>query len=206
MAQALELARRGTGLASPNPYVGAVIVDASGEKVVGRGVYTYDALTHAEIYALHEAGERARGGTLYINLEPCAHFGRTPPCVDEVIAAGLSRVVVGMADPNPLVAGRSLERMRSAGIEVVEGVEQNEARHLNEAFARYIRAHAPLVTLKAGMTLDGKIAPPPESELPTCRSCATTPTRSWSAWAPSSPTIHCSPIAPASRGGVRCCA
>ena len=168
MTQALELARRGIGMTSPNPCVGALIVDAGGEKVVGRGVYTYEGTTHAEIYALHEAGEQARGGTLYINLEPCCHQGRTPPCVDEVIASGLRRMVVAMADPNPLVAGRSLEKMRQAGIEVVLGVEQNEARHLNEAFARYIRHRAPLVTLKAGMTLDGKIAPPPgESGLPT---------------------------------------
>src|SRR5205085_12168329 len=109
MAQALELARRGIGLASPNPQVGAVIVEAGGERVIGRGVYTYDAMTHAEIHALHEAGEHARGGTLYLNLEPCAHQGRTPPCVDAVIAAGLPRVVVAMPDPNPPVPRPSPE-------------------------------------------------------------------------------------------------
>src|SRR5919201_65752 len=98
MAQALELARHGIGLTSPNPNVGAVIVDARGESVVGRGIHTYEGKTHAEIYALQEAGEKARGGTLYINLEPCCHQGRTPPCVDDVIRSGIARVVIAMRD------------------------------------------------------------------------------------------------------------
>jgi diaminohydroxyphosphoribosylaminopyrimidine deaminase/5-amino-6-(5-phosphoribosylamino)uracil reductase len=165
MAQALELARHGVGLASPNPCVGAVVVARDGETVVGRGAYTYEGLTHAEIHALREAGARARGGALYINLEPCAHHGRTPPCVDELIKAGIARAVVAMADPNPLVAGRSLEKMRRHGIEVLLGVEEREARRLNEAFAKHILTKTPLVTLKAGMTLDGKIAPPPGEAL-----------------------------------------
>ncbi|MBV8207800.1 MAG: bifunctional diaminohydroxyphosphoribosylaminopyrimidine deaminase/5-amino-6-(5-phosphoribosylamino)uracil reductase RibD [Acidobacteria bacterium] len=159
MAQALELARSASGLTSPNPSVGAVIV--AGERVVGRGVHTYEGVAHAEVHALDEAGPAARGATLYLNLEPCSHQGRTGPCVDHIIAAGIVRVVVAMRDPNPLMEGRSLERLRSAGLDVVVGVEEREAKRLNEAFAKYIRQRRPLVTLKAGMTLDGKIAPPP---------------------------------------------
>ena len=166
MAQALELARKGIGLTSPNPNVGAVIVDASGDNIVGRGIHTYDGKTHAEIHALNEAGEKARGGTLYINLEPCCHQGRTPPCVDEVMRSGITRIVLAMRDPNPLVSGRSIEKLEAAGIEVQVGTEEREAQRLNEAFAKYIRQRRPLVTLKAGMTLDGKIAPPPgESDI-----------------------------------------
>ena len=160
MRRALELARQGTALASPNPCVGAVILDTA-DNVVGEGFHTYAGVKHAEVLALEAAGEKARGGTLYLNLEPCCHEGRTPPCVDAVIRAAIKRVVVAMRDPNPLVCGRSVERLRSAGIEVVKGIHEGEARKLNEAFARYIRTKLPLVTLKAGMTLDGKIAPPP---------------------------------------------
>ncbi len=160
MRRALELARMGTALASPNPCVGAVIVDAAGN-VVGEGFHTYAGLKHAEVLALETASDKARGGTLYLNLEPCCHQGRTPPCVDAVLQAGIKRVVVAMRDPNPLVCGKGLERLRGAGVEVVEGILEGEARKLNEAFARYIRTKLPLVTLKAGMTLDGKIAPPP---------------------------------------------
>ena len=160
MARALELARHGAALASPNPCVGAVILDTAGT-VVGEGFHTYDGLKHAEVLALEAAGDKARGGTLYLNLEPCCHQGRTPPCVDAVLQAGIKRVVVAMRDPNPLVCGKSLEKLRAAGVEVAEGVLEAEARKLNEAFAKYIRTKLPLVTLKAGMTLDGKIAPPP---------------------------------------------
>jgi diaminohydroxyphosphoribosylaminopyrimidine deaminase/5-amino-6-(5-phosphoribosylamino)uracil reductase len=159
MLQALELARRGTALASPNPRVGAVIVSAAGE-VCGTGFHTWDGLKHAEIIALEEAGAKARGGTLFINLEPCSHQGRTAPCVDTVIAAGIKRAVVAITDPNPLVAGQGLEKMRAAGITVETDLLRAEARHLNEAFAKYIVHKQPLVTLKSGMTLDGKIAPP----------------------------------------------
>jgi diaminohydroxyphosphoribosylaminopyrimidine deaminase / 5-amino-6-(5-phosphoribosylamino)uracil reductase len=162
--QALELARQGIGLASPNPYVGAVITDPQGN-VVGTGTYTYDGVQHAEILALDAAGSTARGGTLYINLEPHGHQGRTPPCTDALIAAGIARVVASMADPNPQVSGRGFEQLRSAGVQIEVGGLENEARRLNEAFARYIRHRVPLVTLKAAMTLDGKIAPP-RAEVP----------------------------------------
>ena len=158
--RALELAREGMGLASPNPYVGAVIADAHGN-VVGTGTYTYAGVKHAEILALEAAGAKARGGTLYINLEPHAHQGRTPPCTDALIAAGIHRVVASMADPNPKVSGRGFEQLRAAGVHVEVGRLEEQARRLNEAFARYIRHGTPLVTLKAAMTLDGKIAPPP---------------------------------------------
>lgn len=166
MQQALELARNGVGLASPNPCVGAVIVDAAGQ-VIGRGSHAYDGLKHAEILALEQAGERARGATLYLNLEPCSHTGRTGPCADALIKAGVKRVVAAMSDPNPLVAGNGFAKLRAAGIDVHEGLLNSEARKLNEAFAKYIRHKTPLVTLKTAMTLDGKIAPPPlETVLP----------------------------------------
>jgi diaminohydroxyphosphoribosylaminopyrimidine deaminase/5-amino-6-(5-phosphoribosylamino)uracil reductase len=157
--RALDLARQGIGLASPNPYVGAVIVDTQGS-TVGTGVYTYDGVKHAEVSALEQAGDKARGGTLYINLEPHSHQGRTPPCTDALIAAGVRRVVACMPDPNPKVSGRGFETLRAAGVQVEVGRLEAEARRLNEAFARYIRHGVPLVTLKAAMTLDGKIAPP----------------------------------------------
>src|SRR5271166_5641265 len=166
MHQALELARRGIALASPNPRVGAVVVSAEG-KVVGRGSHTYDGVKHAEVLAIEAAAERAHGGTLYLNLEPCSHVGRTGPCVEAIITAGIKRVVAAMRDPNPLVAGRGFERLQAAGIEVVEGLYEAEARKLNEAFAKYIRHKTPFVTLKTAMTLDGKIAPAPgESDSP----------------------------------------
>jgi diaminohydroxyphosphoribosylaminopyrimidine deaminase/5-amino-6-(5-phosphoribosylamino)uracil reductase len=156
--RALELARQSTGLASPNPYVGAVIADAHGN-VVGTGTYTYSGLKHAEVLALEAAGNRSRGATLYINLEPHAHQGRTPPCTDALIAAGIHRVVACMSDPNPKVSGLGFEKLRAAGIHVEVGRLEEEARRLNEGFARYIRHGVPLVTLKSAMTLDGKIAP-----------------------------------------------
>ncbi|MBV9437875.1 MAG: bifunctional diaminohydroxyphosphoribosylaminopyrimidine deaminase/5-amino-6-(5-phosphoribosylamino)uracil reductase RibD [Acidobacteria bacterium] len=157
MQRALDLARQGTGQASPNPLVGAVIVDESGP-IVGEGAYTYDGLKHAEVLALEKAG--ARGATLYVNLEPCSHAGRTGPCADAVAKSGIARVYSAMADPNPLVSGKGFEKLKAAGMEVHCGLLQTEARKLNEAFAKYITQKTPLVTLKAGMTLDGKIAPP----------------------------------------------
>ena len=160
LQRALDLARQGIGLASPNPYVGAVIADSDGN-AVGTGLYTYDGLKHAEVLALEAAGERARGGTLYINLEPHSHQGRTPPCTDALIAAGIRRVVASMEDPNPKVSGRGFEKLRAAGVGVEVGLLQERARRLNEAFARYIRRGLPLVTLKSAMSLDGKIAPAP---------------------------------------------
>ena len=164
LRQALDLARQGVGLASPNPLVGVVIVDTHGA-VVGTGTHTYEGITHAEVRALTQASNKAKGGTLYINLEPCSHHGRTPPCTEAVIAAGIRRVVASMPDPNPLVSGQGFERLRAAGVQVEVGGRERQARRLNETFARYIRHGTPLVTLKAAMTLDGKIAPPPADAL-----------------------------------------
>jgi diaminohydroxyphosphoribosylaminopyrimidine deaminase/5-amino-6-(5-phosphoribosylamino)uracil reductase len=175
LRRALDLARQGIGLASPNPYVGAVIADPQ-NNIVGTGVYTYDGVKHAEIRALEHAGDKARGGTLYINLEPHSHQGRTPPCTDALIAAGIRRVVACMTDPNPEVSGRGFEELRAAGVHVEVGRLEAEARRLNEAFARYIRHGIPLVTLKSAMTLDGKIAPSPATDL---TRAAGTPARGW---------------------------
>jgi len=160
MQQALELARQGIALASPNPHVGALLVDDQGV-IIGHGTHTYDGLKHAEVLTLEEAGAEARGATLYLTLEPCTHVGRTGPCSDAIVAAGVKRVFVAMRDPNPIVHGRGVAQLRAAGIEVEEGLFQAEARKLNEAFAKYIRRKVPFVTLKTAMTLDGKIAPPP---------------------------------------------
>ena len=166
MREALALAREGIALASPNPCVGAVIVSPA-RQVVGRGTHTYEGRQHAEVLALEQAGERARGATLYLNLEPCSHVGRTGPCAGAVIAAGIARVVIAMRDPNPLVSGGGIAKLRNARVDVTEGVLEAEARKVNEAFAKYIRHKLPLVTLKTAMTLDGKIAPPPpELEAP----------------------------------------
>jgi diaminohydroxyphosphoribosylaminopyrimidine deaminase / 5-amino-6-(5-phosphoribosylamino)uracil reductase len=160
LRQALELASRGTGLASPNPLVGALVVDERG-RIVGSGTHLYAGLKHAEILAMEQAGPLARGNTLYLNLEPCSHTGRTGPCADAIIAAGVARVVCCMEDPNPLVAGKGFDKLRAAGIEVTVGVLEAEARRLNESFAQFIRTGLPFVTLKAAMSLDGKIAGPP---------------------------------------------
>ncbi len=157
---ALDEASKGIGLTSPGPCVGTVIVN-SGGSIAGTGYYTYDGVKHAEVLALEQAGVNARGGTLYINLEPHCHQGRTPPCTDALIAAGIRRVVACMPDPNPKVSGKGFEQLRAAGIQVEVGMLEVDARRLNEAFARYIRQGIPLVTLKSAMTLDGKIAPPP---------------------------------------------
>ncbi len=137
--------------------MGAVVVDASGREV-GAGTHTYDGVKHAEVLALEQAGHAARGGTLYLNLEPCSHQGRTGPCADAVIAAGIRRVVCSMEDPNPRVSGQGFAKLRASGIKVEVGLFQAEARKLNESFAKYIRHGKPLVTLKSAMTLDGKIA------------------------------------------------
>jgi diaminohydroxyphosphoribosylaminopyrimidine deaminase/5-amino-6-(5-phosphoribosylamino)uracil reductase len=157
LRQALELAAHGEGLAAPNPMVGAVIVDERG-RIVGSGTHRYAEMKHAEVLAIEEAGERARGNTMYVNLEPCSHTGRTGPCADAVIQAGIARLVCCMEDPNPRVAGRGFDRLREAGIEVEAGLLQDEARRLNESFTQYIRTGLPFVTLKAAMSLDGKIA------------------------------------------------
>lgn len=175
LQRALDLAREGFGLASPNPYVGAVIVDTKGN-TVGTGVYNYTGVKHAEILALEHAGDKARGATLYINIEPHSHQGRTPPCTDALIAAGIHRVVASMPDPNPKVSGRGFEKLHTAGVQVDVGRLEAEARRLNEPFARYIRHSIPLVTLKSAMTLDGKIAPPADKG---SGRAAGTPTGGW---------------------------
>jgi diaminohydroxyphosphoribosylaminopyrimidine deaminase / 5-amino-6-(5-phosphoribosylamino)uracil reductase len=167
LRRALDLSRQGIGLTSPNPCVGALLVDSDGN-TIGTGSHTYDGIKHAEILAIDQAGTKALGATLFLNLEPCSHHGRTGPCADAIIAAGIRRVVACMNDPNPQVSGRGFAKLREAGVEVSVGILEEEAKALNESFARYIRHHTPLVTLKAAMTLDGKIAPPPsESHNPT---------------------------------------
>jgi diaminohydroxyphosphoribosylaminopyrimidine deaminase/5-amino-6-(5-phosphoribosylamino)uracil reductase len=160
MLRALELARRGVGLCSPNPAVGCVILDREGG-LVGEGWHEYDLRDHAEVVAIRAAGERARGGTAYVTLEPCNHTGRTGPCSEALIAAGVARVVAATVDPNPLVAGQGLERLRAAGITVDIGVCRAEAQRLNEGFARWIQTRRPFVEMKVAMTLDGRIAPAP---------------------------------------------
>jgi diaminohydroxyphosphoribosylaminopyrimidine deaminase/5-amino-6-(5-phosphoribosylamino)uracil reductase len=156
MDRALELAARGCALASPNPMVGAVLV--RGGAVVGEGFHTYEGLRHAEIVALEAAGKAAHGATAYVTLEPCRHTGRTGPCTQALIAAGVTRVVAAMSDPNPAVAGGGFQQLRAAGIEVTAGVREAEAQRLNEAFARWIVSRKPFVTLKSALTLDGRIA------------------------------------------------
>jgi diaminohydroxyphosphoribosylaminopyrimidine deaminase/5-amino-6-(5-phosphoribosylamino)uracil reductase len=156
MRRALALARQGEGYVSPNPMVGCVIV--RGDRVVGEGFHQRFGGPHAEIHALRQAGEQARGAVLYVTLEPCCHTGKTPPCVDAILRAGPARVVVALRDPNPLVAGGGLARLRQAGIEVTSGVCEDEARRLNEAFLTYVSTQCPFVTLKCAVTLDGKIA------------------------------------------------
>ena len=164
MERALELARRGVGVTSPNPAVGCVVLDREGQ-VVGEGWHEYDLLEHAEVVALkvaqQHAGERVKGGTAYVTLEPCNHTGRTGPCTQALIAAGVGRVVAATTDPNPKVAGHGAEALRAAGIEVEMGVCEREARRLNEGFACWITTNRPLVLMKVAMTLDGRIAPPP---------------------------------------------
>jgi diaminohydroxyphosphoribosylaminopyrimidine deaminase/5-amino-6-(5-phosphoribosylamino)uracil reductase len=156
MSHALELAARGRCGASPNPMVGAVILDADGE-LVGAGYHAAYGGPHAEVEALRQAGQRAIGGTMYVTLEPCAHTGKTPPCVDAIIAAGLRRVKVATRDPNPHAAG-GIERLQAAGIEVDVGVGSDPARRLNQRFILWVEQGRPWVTLKSAVSLDGKIA------------------------------------------------
>jgi diaminohydroxyphosphoribosylaminopyrimidine deaminase/5-amino-6-(5-phosphoribosylamino)uracil reductase len=163
LAQAIDLARQGIGQTSPNPMVGAVIV--RDDAVVGYGFHTYKGVKHAEVLALEQAGERARGATMYVSLEPCSHEGRTGPCADAIIAAGITRVIAPMEDPNPLVAGGGFQKLRQAGIEVVlETAHAAAAAKLNEAFFHFIRTRRPFVTLKSAVTLDGKIAAPYDND------------------------------------------
>jgi diaminohydroxyphosphoribosylaminopyrimidine deaminase / 5-amino-6-(5-phosphoribosylamino)uracil reductase len=157
--EALDLAARGWGATSPNPAVGAVIV--RDDQVVGRGYHTWSGVKHAEIVALEEAGEAARGATLYTTLEPCSHHGRTPPCIDAILQAGVRKVVAPIEDPNPQVRGRGFTRLRDAGVEVeIETEHAQQAADLNEPFLHFMRTGRPLVILKAAVTLDGKIAAP----------------------------------------------
>ena len=158
MQHALDLARKGSGLASPNPMVGCVIVNHG--EIVGQGFHEYDGRSHAEILALKAAGEKSRGATVYVTLEPCNHTGRTGPCSDALIAAGVSRVVAAMEDPNPAVSGKGFEKLRAAGIAVETGLLEEPARKLNESFACWIHTQKPFVTLKSALTLDGQLALP----------------------------------------------
>lgn len=155
MQRCLSLARRALGQTTPNPVVGAVVVNDG--IVVGEGYHPGPGQPHAEVFALREAGDRARGSTVYVTLEPCNHFGRTPPCTEALIAAGVAKVVVGMRDPNPIAAG-GLERLQAAGIEAIAGVEEDACRQLNEAFVRRVLHQQAFGILKYAMTLDGKIA------------------------------------------------
>jgi diaminohydroxyphosphoribosylaminopyrimidine deaminase / 5-amino-6-(5-phosphoribosylamino)uracil reductase len=156
MREALELAARGRGLVSPNPLVGAVVV-CDGE-VVGRGWHEGPGSPHAEAVALREAADRSTGATLYTSLEPCDHYGRTPPCTQAILDAGIARVVSAVVDPNPVVHGRGIDRLRAAGLEVRDGIAKENAARLNEAFFRHVAAGLPFVTLKMAATLDGRVA------------------------------------------------
>ena len=156
MRMALDLARKGEGETNPNPLVGAIVV-RNGE-VVGQGYHHSFGGPHAEVFALNEAGDAARGATLYVTLEPCSHHGKTPPCTERIIEANIARVIIACRDPNPLVNGHGIERMRAAGIEVKEGVLEEEARRANEIFFKFITTGRPFVQLKLAESLDGKIA------------------------------------------------
>jgi diaminohydroxyphosphoribosylaminopyrimidine deaminase / 5-amino-6-(5-phosphoribosylamino)uracil reductase len=158
IARAIFLAHRGIAQTHPNPMVGAIVV--KNDRSVGEGSHTYAGRKHAEILALEQAGSNARGATLYLNLEPCSHTGRSGPCTQAIIASGIKRVVAAMQDPNPKVAGRGFRALRNAGIEVSIGIRESDARRLNEPFAKWIQTGLPFVTLKTALTLDGQIVAP----------------------------------------------
>jgi diaminohydroxyphosphoribosylaminopyrimidine deaminase/5-amino-6-(5-phosphoribosylamino)uracil reductase len=158
MQRALALARKGTALASPNPMVGCVLVREG--QIVGEGFHQYEWRDHAEVVAIKSAGEKSQGATMYVTLEPCNHTGRTGPCTEAIIKAGIQRLVATIEDPNAGVAGRGFERLRDAGVEVFTGLMEEEARRLNEPFAKWIRVKTPFATLKSAMTLDGQLALP----------------------------------------------
>jgi diaminohydroxyphosphoribosylaminopyrimidine deaminase/5-amino-6-(5-phosphoribosylamino)uracil reductase len=155
--RSLELAACGVGQVSPSPLVGCAIVAENGE-MVGEGCYIYEKLTHAEVIALNQAGEKSKGATAYVSLEPHAHYGRTPPCTEALINAGIKRVVCPIEDPNPLVAGKGFEFLRQSGIEVVTGILQAEAERQNEKYIHWHKAKRPFVHLKMAISLDGRIA------------------------------------------------
>jgi len=155
MQRALELAVKGKGFTNPNPLVGCVLVKEG--RIIGEGYHEYYGGAHAEVNALNRALEDVRGAELYVNLEPCSHYGKTPPCALKIIEKGIRKVYVAMEDPNPKVAGRGIALLREAGIEVELGLLQKEARHLNEIFCKYITTAQPFVTLKTALSLDGKI-------------------------------------------------
>ncbi len=156
MKEALSLAIKAEGLTSPNPLVGAILV--KGNKIIGRGYHKKAGSPHAEIIAIRSAKNKTKGATLYINLEPCVHFGRTPPCAPEIIKARIKRVVIAMQDPNPLVKGKGITKLKSAGINVQTGILEQEAKSINEAYIKYITKKMPFVMLKWAMSVDGKIA------------------------------------------------
>lgn len=156
MAMALELAKLGWGRTNPNPLVGAVII--KNDRIIGKGYHRQLGGLHAEIEALNNLTEDPKGSTIYINLEPCSHFGKTPPCADALVKAGVGKVIIGMIDPNPLVSGRGISILQKAGIEVIEGVMGKECQKLNEIFIKYITRKKPFVMIKSAMTLDGKIS------------------------------------------------
>jgi diaminohydroxyphosphoribosylaminopyrimidine deaminase/5-amino-6-(5-phosphoribosylamino)uracil reductase len=172
MQRALKLAAETVGLASPNPQVGCVLVHTTSNgasEVIGEGAHLYDNRHHAEIVALKQAAARgisAKGATAYVTLEPCSHHGRTPPCADALIAAGISRCVIATHDPNPQVSGQGIAKLRAANIDVTVGILEQPARDLNEAFAHFIQHQTPFVTLKAALSVDGKLAPPPALRYP----------------------------------------
>lgn len=152
----LEIAKKGAGRVSPNPMVGCIIIKEN--KVIGAGFHEYFGGPHAEINAIESATESVKGAVLYVNLEPCSHFGKTPPCVDRIIAEGIKKVVIGTLDMNPLVSGQGARKLKAAGIEVKTGVLEKECIQLNKFFFKYITKNFPYITLKAAQTLDGKIA------------------------------------------------
>lgn len=156
MMKVLHLAEKGRGRTSPNPMVGAILI--RDEMIAGEGYHQKAGTPHAEILAIQKAGERAKGSTLYINLEPCIHYGRTPPCVPAILQAGIRRVVIGMEDPNPLVQGKGIKALKEAGLQVEVGVLEKECQRLNESFSKYILKREPFVILKIAATLDGRIA------------------------------------------------
>ncbi|MBI4810414.1 MAG: bifunctional diaminohydroxyphosphoribosylaminopyrimidine deaminase/5-amino-6-(5-phosphoribosylamino)uracil reductase RibD [Ignavibacteriales bacterium] len=156
MSQCLTLAEQGAGNVSPNPMVGAIIIKDG--KIIYRGYHKRFGDSHAEVNAIRSVKSSVRGATLYVNLEPCSYYGKTPPCTDLIISSGISKVIIGMIDPNPLVSGKGIAQLKRAGIKVLVGISEDDCRKLNEAFIKYITKGVPFVTLKIAQTIDGKIA------------------------------------------------